>query len=216
LGDETFLRSHSAGKDDLDLAPLIGDSLRPAYCFVQNNPGISIDTLGLNVYKVREPGTPGCCDGHRYIVGDDGRGGWYVIQAIGADGMICGCTRNPSGPSHILYNSGPRVPATAFIKSNQPLTITDTVSTSAATDAYLNKLAKNLNNSPWDYVWILNDCGTFANLWLDTARNWEAAHPAQPGKPTPSPKSKKADGVRPFATQQDLTHVRQGMSLVND
>ena len=62
------------------------------------------------------------------------------------------------------------------------------VKTSPDTDAELNKDAMSLNQNPWYYVFLLRDCGTFANAWLDFAGKLQSElHPLPFFPITPGP-----------------------------
>ena len=52
------------------------------YVFVRNNPANLIDPLGLHVYKVQLPSSVSGSVDHRQVVGDDGKGGSYILERV--------------------------------------------------------------------------------------------------------------------------------------
>jgi RHS repeat-associated protein len=123
---------------------------------------------------------------HRLIVGDDGQGGSYILEA-GGNG------RSSSRTAGISYLHNDKQPATNVVSkftggaSSFSWTgyFADTgllvgmgyvaghVVTTPGTDAVLDKGASQMQGKPIDYMFLWNDCGTYANQWLSHSQEEE-------------------------------------------
>lgn len=156
------------------------DDTASLYAFVWNHPIGRVDVLGLDVYKVviyrKDDACCGCAH-HRVIVGDNGNGGFYMLDVQNPTGRC-------RGDGKIVYDGSGAGSAenevtrltqnrlTSSSPDGEPGGYEDGhVSTSSGVDALLADLAAADNGKVWDYTFIWNDCGTFANQWLKDARD---------------------------------------------
>jgi RHS repeat-associated protein len=159
------------------------------YAFCLNVGPNAVDPVGLDVYKIIRKTPNDALDGlahHRLIVADDGAGGSYQIEVM-----------NPSGKGadsgDIQYTAHHGQTATEVIESmriqatnsSSTITIDNHVQTSTDTDSGLNEDAKKLNRHGTFYIFLFNDCGTFANDWIDKARGAEDRTHPKPTDPRP-------------------------------
>ena len=192
LAESSSLGQHRWGKEKAAHAKA-GDFLKPEYLFVSNDPAGNVDPKGLNVYKVT---TSKLCSTplHREIIGDDGNGGAYVLEffgkkcwySVGAFGYFVVARGN-------VVSSTVRQPALEYIKE-QGFKIVETIETSdvyfypssnGSVDSHLAKDAAKENPGDFGmYIFLWNDCGTYANHWLDHAR--EALQQADESAPATS------------------------------
>lgn len=139
-----------------------------------------MDILGLDVYKLRSNNGPtglkSCCINHRYIIEDMGgtNAGWYFqIDVSGVTGeadSVC-CGQKAAGVGHYQYQQGHMTAAAAYERARARGDVLMSVAlTSSDVDAELHNQALRLNNFYWYYIILWQDCGTFANEWLDKAR----------------------------------------------
>lgn len=159
------------------------------YLYAEDDPVDNVDPLGKDVYKVVEYGKNDAVFGlahHRLIVGDNGNGGSYTIEA-GGNGL------SSIRSAYISYYPNPKLTAAAVVsrytagatlakRHSTGGYIAGYVTTVPSVDAALNKGASALNGKPWNYIFLWNDCGTFANEWLVTSERAEiyAAYPYFP------------------------------------
>ena len=146
------------------------------YLYAQDNPVDHIDPSGLDVFKVVSIGGHDASSGlahHRLIIGDDGRGGSYTLEKGGNGGAAI-------RTAFITYTPHPKLTAGQVIlqytgsatKQNRNGSsgyIDDYVNTANSVDVTLNRGAKALNGEGVVYIYLWDDCGTFANQWLASA-----------------------------------------------
>ena len=147
------------------------------YLYCQGNPVNMSDPLGLDVYKLVVYGKddPLGLVHHRMIVGDDGHVGSYILEK-GGNGLDLVRT------AYLTYEPYRKLTAATTVEQqtggatiSSPNAwrgyIAQYVKTSQADDSALNQAAQSLNGKPVRYIFILNDCGTFANDWIKLAQN---------------------------------------------
>ena len=138
--------------------------------------------------------TCGCSD-HRIIIGDDGYGGYYRLDQPGAyTNQSCHvpCTHfYLKGLGKIEYYHNSRFTATQAVAleqtGNKPAVIMWRIHTHADVDQILDMVAEASDQEPWNYTYISNDCGTFANQWMKFSRDVENALYPEPENPTLPP-----------------------------
>jgi hypothetical protein len=159
------------------------------YLYAEDDPVDNVDPLAEDVYKVVEYGKNDAVFGlahHRLIVGDDGNGGSYIVE-VGGNGL------SSIRSAYISYYPDPKLTAAAVVSRHTAGAtlakrhstggyIAGYVPTVPSVDAALNKGASALNGKPSNYIFLWNDCGTFANEWLVTSERAEiyAAYPYFP------------------------------------
>jgi RHS repeat-associated protein len=155
------------------------------YCFVANGPLNKFDLFGLDVYKLirKGQGKCGCLHNHRYIIGDDGCGGFYMMEQPGGNVEGTGYCHVPGtgmclgGTGTIVYQDNPLYSAEEQVRrltsGGSPDEVVVHVYTHEDTDLELATDGEFLNGSTWNYFYIWNDCGTFANDWIDLAISLE-------------------------------------------
>ncbi len=159
-----------------------GDSTDPLslhkYLYVEADPIDNDDPLGRDVYKLVVEDNGDAMLGlihHRVIVGDDGHGGSYSVEFYGDRALMT--TGNIHYTPHAKLNAAQAIMGyigNASVSSPVGSSgyIDHYVQTDQSVDSALNQAAHNLNGKPASYVFIAQDCGTFANEWI-----WLAAHP---------------------------------------
>ena len=178
LGEASFL--HGAIQRDRKHSPeLCRESLGPGYVFVSNRPVDHIDPMGLNVYKVTS--TKLCSTPlHRLIVGDDGNGGAYTLEVFGKK---CWYSIGAMGYNLIARGNvswGHAQQSAEDYINEQGYNIVATVETTGvyfypasngSVDYHLAKDALNEDSGSFGiYVFLLSDCGSYANYWLSHAK----------------------------------------------
>ncbi len=192
LGEQFFLGTQ-ARRDPKDLKGLWLQSLGPVFNFVSNDPVGKIDRLGLDVYKVTSSelcSTPL----HRKVVGDDGTNGCYTVEFFGKE---CPYSFGMAGyylwaKGNVDYQHFPNESAAAHIDRMKYKEV-EKIKTgnlyyypgNLSVDSSLAREAAGMSPSNFGiYVFLLNDCGTFANSWMRRARQAEInAKASWPGLP---------------------------------
>lgn len=137
------------------------------YAFVRNSAINHFDPLGLTVYLVHVPAAIPLVD-HRMIVGDDGKGGSYVID-FGPRGG--GCNRI-CGPGTISHFANPKESAWDQIRGMTGVEVKHWVLTTDRVDTQLAQDAKDWyqNAEPPSFIVGFRDCNQFAWSWIRWAR----------------------------------------------
>ena len=155
LGDEAFLRSYSAGKDEMGQTLLRSASMKPSYVFALNQPVSAIDLLGLDRWEVNwihswvivEEWDRKCCKviGYKRIEFTP-RGGWGAVILIGTGGFV--------GPGEVLITSTGKPSGWA----------PNHISSACVADKFLLEWAQSMAaDPPWYSFWAFN-CRTFAAI----------------------------------------------------
>jgi len=179
LGDASFFRAQIR-RDRRHAPALFKERLKPAYAFVSNDAIDYIDPLGLNVYKVQLPSSVSGSVDHRQVVGDDGKGGCYILEFYPKKKCwVCLFGATLVGPGEVSVQMIKNQSASDYISANG-LNVVATVDTDyiyfyPSGDSVDSLLAQDAAQegqlgSP-NYVLLWNDCGTIANSWLKHARD---------------------------------------------
>jgi RHS repeat-associated protein len=164
LGDESFLTSYSADKDEIGQMLLRIESLKPPYTFALNQPVTAIDSLGLDRWEVNWIHSwvivevwDKCC---QKVVGYERieftpRGGWGAVSIFGTLGFVA--------PGEVVITSTTKPSGWA----------PNLIPSSCAQDWVLLEWAKEMAADPPLYsFWVFN-CRHFAaiaqNIGLDAA-----------------------------------------------
>jgi RHS repeat-associated protein len=155
LGDEAFLRSYSADKEEMAQMLLRIESLKPSYVFAQNQPVSAIDLLGLDRWEINWIHSwvvveewDKCCSkviGYQHIEFTP-RGGWGLVIVIGTGGFV------GPGEVQIYPDAKPSGWAPNYIPS------------SCAADKFLLDWAKAMAVDPPLYSFWAFNCRHFAAI----------------------------------------------------
>ena len=115
-----------------------------------NSSGFPIGRLGIQ---------------HRYIVGETQDIHWqYKIEVDGANGDLYGPSIHEVTFIHKYMGD---------VLAERNHVLMKHVKTDPEVDEALFSYALDLKDTPWTYSFLDNDCGTFANRWLDLARTMQ-------------------------------------------
>jgi len=150
-------------------------------CFVGNNPLGGIDPKGLDVYKIVIPAdlsSGGSSVDHREIVGDDGKGGVYVLnfnQCSTCGIHILGASI--VGKGEVTVSRASNISAENWIKENGGKAKKWVATPHDDVDKIMSDYADAYTKTKPFYILGFNDCGSIANRFMEEAeravRRWD-------------------------------------------
>jgi RHS repeat-associated protein len=153
------------------------------YAFCSNDPVNFVDPMGEKVYRVCTT-TLGPLNLHEVIVGDDGKGGYYIIQFTGTDFNAPEAGRLPFGyyykaKGDISYSSDDNKSAAKCIEDSD-WKILEVVNTSLTVDMMMTNTVMRLKKKDsffGNYLFPSNDCNDFTEYLINLAKLRARNHP---------------------------------------